>query len=107
MLTKQFVFGILITTVLAGPALAADKATTKHLDKMTCEEYLGLDESIQPKVVYWAVAYGKSGEPKAAVIDVDGIETAIPFIVEACKKAPKESFWHKVKEEMKKVEKKM
>jgi hypothetical protein len=31
----------------------------------------------------------------------------IPVIIEGCKKAPKESFWQKVKAEVKKLEKKL
>jgi hypothetical protein len=38
---------------------------------------------------------------------VDGIESAIPFIAEECQKAPKASFWEKVKAEIKKIEKKL
>jgi hypothetical protein len=92
----------------AGPAKAAGKpAPKKPLSRMTCEDFLALDETFQPKVVYWAVAYGKGGKPEAAVLDVEGIETIIPSLVEECKKAPKASFWQKVKQEIKKLEKKL
>jgi acid stress chaperone HdeA len=75
----------------------------KALSKMTCEDFVGLDETFQPKAVYWAVAYGKHGEPDAEAVDVEGIETVIPFVVQECKKTPKESFWQKVKAEWKKL----
>ena len=105
---KHCVLGILVAAVLAGPALAADKpAAHKPLAKMTCEDFVGLDETFQPKAVYWAVAYAKGGKPEAAVLDVDGIESVIPFVAEECQKAPKASFWEKVKAEVKKLEKKM
>ncbi len=83
------------------PAHAA--AAKKPLAKMTCEDFVGLDESFQPKAVYWAVAYGKHGQPEAEVVDVEGVETVVPFVVEECKKAPKESFWQKVNAEFKKL----
>ena len=100
---------LLATSLLVGSlALAADKpAAHKPLAKMTCEDFVGLDETFQPKAVYWAAAYAKGGKPEAAVLDVDGIESAIPFIAEECQKAPKASFWEKVKAEVKKLEKKM
>ena len=71
---------------------------------MTCEDFVGLDETFQPKAVYWAVAYGKHGEPEAEAVDVEGVERAVPFVVQECRKAPKESFWQKVKAEFKKLE---
>jgi acid stress chaperone HdeA len=40
-------------------------------------------------------------------VDVEGVETVIPFVVQECKKAPKESFWEKVKAEWKKIEAKL
>jgi hypothetical protein len=38
---------------------------------------------------------------------VDGVETVVPFVAEACKATPKEHLWQKVKDEMKKIEKKL
>ncbi len=89
-------------------ASATHKAAAKKpLAKMTCEDFVELDESFQPKAVYWAVAYGKDGKPQAEAVDVEGVETVIPFVVEECKKAPKESFWEKAKAEWKKIEAKL
>jgi hypothetical protein len=51
--------------------------------------------------------YGKGGQPEAEVLDVEGVETVVPFVVEECKKAPKESFWQKVKADFKKMEQKL
>lgn len=113
---KYCVVGMLMAAVLTGPVLAEDKpaakpadkpAAHKPLTKMSCEDFIGLDESFQPKAVYWAAAYAKGGKPEGAVLDVDGIESAVPFIVEECRKAPKASFWDKVKAEIRKLEKKL
>jgi acid stress chaperone HdeA len=87
----------------AHKSAAHQAAAKKPLSKMTCEDFVGLDEAFQPKAVYWAVAYGKHGEPDAEAVDVEGIETVIPFVVEDCKKAPTESFWKKVEAEWKKL----
>jgi LysM repeat protein len=84
---------------------AAHQASSPKADaKMTCEEFVGLEESFQPEAVSWAVAYGEDGEPEAEAVDVEGIETVVPFVVEECKKAPKEPFWQKANAEMKKLE---
>ena len=95
--------------LLAGATLAFahSSAAKKPLGKMTCEDFLAVEDTFKPKVVYWAVAYGKGGKPEAAVLDVEGTEKLIPVIIEVCKKAPKESFWQKAKAEFKKLEKKM
>lgn len=70
------------------------------MNLMTCEEFLGLEESFQPEAVSRAVAYGENGK----AVDVGGVETVVPFVVEECKKAPKETFRQKAKAEMKKLE---
>ena len=106
---KQIAINIVTATLLTGSTVtwAASTGDKKPLGKMTCEDFLGFDDSFKPKVVYWAVAYGQGGKPESAGINVDGTEKMIPVLVEACKKAPKESFWEKVKLEVKKLEKKM
>ncbi len=90
------------------PKSASHKAAAKKpLDKMTCEDFVGLDESFQPKAVYWAVAYGKGGKPEAEAVDVEGVESVVPIVIQECQKAPKESFWQKVEAEWKKFEAKL
>ena len=87
---------------------AAHKAPAKKpLAKMSCEDFLGLDATFQPKAVYWAVAYGKNGKPEAEAMDVDGVETVVPVVIDECKKAPKESFWKKVEAQWNKLMKQM
>jgi acid stress chaperone HdeA len=100
------VVAVALVASLSG-AFAQTSAAKKPLGKMTCDDFLGIEESFKPKVVYWAVAYGKGGKPESAGIDIEGTEKIIPAIIDVCKKAPKESFWQKLKAEIKKVEKKM
>jgi acid stress chaperone HdeA len=88
-------------------AFAQSDSAKKPLGKMTCEDFLGFEENFKPKVVYWAVAYGQGGKPESAGVNVAGIEKMVPVLIDGCKKAPKESFWEKVKAEVKKLEKKL
>ena len=74
---------------LAG-AFAQSGGAKKPLGKMTCEDFLGIEESFKPKVVYWAVAYGQGGKPENAGVNIAGIEKMIPVLIDGCKKAPKE-----------------
>ena len=109
-LQRLAIVGLVTATLAAGGstiAFAQPDSAKKPLGKMTCEDFLGFDENFKPKVVYWAVAYGQGGKPESAGVHVAGIEKMIPVLIDGCKKAPKESFWEKVKAEVKKLEKKL
>jgi hypothetical protein len=100
---------ILVSAALASSAQAdkpvkVDKPVsgTKPA-KMTCEEFLALDEVARPKLVYWAEGANRKGKPEDAVFDVETTDRLVPVLVEVCTKAPRESFWTKAKAEFKKV----
>jgi acid stress chaperone HdeA len=100
---RRMTMGIAAAALVAGATGAFAGTAQKPLGKMTCEDFLAIDETIKPKVVYYAVAYAKGGKPEAAVLDVEGTEKITPLVIEDCKKAPTESFWQKVKAELKKL----
>jgi len=110
--TRHITIGITAAFMLASSALifAADtpKAETpkaesvkKPLGKLTCEDFIGIDEVIKPQYVIAAVAHTKGGKAKNVVIEVVDTDTLVPFLVEECQKAPKESFWAKLKKKLK------
>ena len=110
MYLQRIAIGVVAASLVAGStgALAAQSsAANKPLGKMTCEDFVAMDDQFKPKMVYWAVAYGQGGKPESAGINIEGTEKMIVALGEACKKAPKESFWEKVKAEVKKLEKKL
>jgi len=90
--------------VYAADAAKAGTAKTetvkKPLGKLTCEDFLGMDEIIKPQYVIAATAHTKKGKPKNVVIDIIDTDTLVPFLVEECQKAPKESFWAKLKKKL-------
>src|SRR5262245_20604589 len=96
--------GLLAVSSLAFAQTGA--AAKKPLGKLTCEEFLAFEDTFKPKVVYWAVAYGKGGKAESAVLDVEGTEKAIPVIIEKCKAAPKDPLLKHVKAETAKAAKK-
>jgi hypothetical protein len=109
---KKIAIGITAAVMLTGSALvfAADaaKAETpktnnvkKPLGKLTCEDFVGVDDVIKPQYVIAAVAYTKGGKAKNAIIEVVDTDTLVPVLVEECQKAPKESFWAKLKSKLK------
>ena len=102
-------YALVMAALLAGSANAFGQspANKKPLAKMTCEEFIGLEDSFRPKAVYWAVAYSDDGKPQSGSVNVEGVEKIVPVVVEACKQTPKHSFWQKVKAEFKKFEQKL
>jgi acid stress chaperone HdeA len=65
--------------------------------KMTCQEFVELDKSVQPEVVYWADGYNKATKVKEGVAEEVDLERDTAIIYEECKQAPKESVWAKIK----------
>ena len=106
MIFRKIAMGIIAAFLTVG-VVGIAWAETKPLGKMTCEDFLALDDTVKPNLVYFAAAYAKGGEPEAAMLDVEGTETITPILIEDCKAQPKESFWQKVKAEFAKIKKKM
>ena len=76
----------------------AASSSKKTIDKITCEEFTGLEETYQPTYVAWAWGYSQGqSDPTSAVVDVDGVAQVTPYVVAECKQDPKASFWSKVK----------
>jgi acid stress chaperone HdeA len=96
---------LLIPLVLTAAATTTFAAKVdKPVTQWACADFLSVDDQFKPKVVYWAAAYAKGGQPEAAVIDIRGIEKVTPELIGQCKKAPQASFWMRLKDEWKKVE---
>ena len=84
MKTKKMTMGMIAAVLLSGSALvfaadAAKAATTKAdsvkkpLGKLTCEDFIAIDDIIKPQYVIAAAAHTKGGKAKNVVIDVVGI----------------------------------
>jgi acid stress chaperone HdeA len=102
---------ITLMAILSVPVLAAaEEATPKAapntaVDKWTCEEFLAIDEQFKPKAVYWASAHTKAGKKhKDKVLNIEGTEQVIPMVIDECTKAPKATFWQKLKSSWDKAE---
>lgn len=84
-------------------AMSNAAVNSKPVKSWTCEDFIALNESFKPTAIGFAEALNKNDKPEDAVLDINGTEKVIPLVIEACKKAPKESFIGKVKSEWKKV----
>lgn len=85
--------GVLLSATMTAPAFAE----TPKPAKMTCDEFVMLDDVVKPKVVYWAEGFNRKGKPVDEVVDFDATDKLVPVLVEECQKAPKASFWQKIK----------
>ena len=95
------VAAVLSTATLTSPAFAATSADAmKKPAKMTCEEFIALDDVQKPKVVYWAEGFSKKGKPVDSVVDLDETDRLIPILVTECKKTPKLTLWQKLKKHL-------
>jgi hypothetical protein len=117
MKTRKLIIGVTSVILLAASSLvfAVDapkaeaakvdapkaKSAKKPLGKLTCEDFIAVEDVIKPQYVIAGNAYTKGGKAKNAVIEVIDTETLVPILVEECQKAPKESFWAKLKSKLK------
>jgi hypothetical protein len=93
-ITMTVLMGALLTTSLISPVSAAPLKPAK----MTCEDYVVLDDVIKPKVMYWTEGFNKNGQLVDDVFDVDETDKLIPVLVAECQKNPKVPLREKVKE---------
>ena len=92
-ITVAILSGVLLSAGVMSPVLAA-----KHKpEKMTCEEFLVLDDTIKPKVVYWAEGFNHKGQAADAVVDIEATDKLVPTLMMECKEAPKATLWEKIK----------
>ncbi|WP_342322098.1 acid-activated periplasmic chaperone HdeA [Kosakonia sp. BYX6] len=96
---------IIIGSLLLTPALSQAADNKKPVNDWTCEDFLALDASFQPTAIGFAEALNNKDKPEEAVLDVQGITTVTPAIVQACTENKKASFKGEVKNEWEKVKK--
>ena len=94
-ITMAVLSGVLLSSGMTSTALAA--TPTHKPAKMTCEEYVMLDDVVKPKVVYWAEGFNKKGKAEDAVVDIAATDKLVPILVNECQETPKASFWEKIK----------
>jgi hypothetical protein len=103
--------GIVVTLAAAvliiqsGAAFAQSSPARKPGRQMTCGDFLLVDDTVKPEMVYWAATRDPRGIPVNAVIDVDATDRIVPLLVERC--TPNAPFWQTVKAETGKLEKKL
>ncbi len=104
---KQVIFLSLGASMAIAPAVRADTpapaAKTVKPAKISCEEFLALDEVTRPKIIYWADGFNRKGKLETVEFDTEKVDRLVPVMVEVCTKEPKASFWSRAKAEFKKI----
>ncbi len=102
------VLGVILGGLLLLPVVSNAADAQKAADNSwTCEDFLAVDESFQPTAVGFAEALNNKDKPEDAVLDVQGIATVTPAIVQACTQDKQANFKDKVKGEWDKIKKDM
>lgn len=99
--------GLLLLPVVSNAADAQKAADNKNRSTLDLWRFLAVDESFQPTAVGFAEALNNKDKPEDAVLDVQGIATVTPAIVQACTQDKQANFKDKVKGEWDKIKKDM
>ena len=89
--------GAIACSGISTAALAANPST-----KMTCEEFIQLDEVSRPKLVYWLDGFDRKSNA-IETVDFDQNDRLVPVLVEECTKNPKHLLAKKIKAVQKKT----
>ncbi|WP_039883096.1 acid-activated periplasmic chaperone HdeA [Achromobacter piechaudii] len=85
---KKRIFTLALVA-MAAVSGAANADSKKPVSLWLCSDYLAVDETYQPTVLGFAEAVNRKGEPKDAVLDVEGITKVKPEVLTYCKENPK------------------
>ncbi|EKT60910.1 acid-activated periplasmic chaperone HdeA [Providencia sneebia] len=95
---KYFIAGLIAASLTSISAFADDaKKDAKPMSTWTCEDFLAIDDNFYPTAVGFGELLTKKDKVEDAVLDVDGIQTLTPVVIEACKKDTKANFVEQVK----------
>ena len=100
MKSGKFMKPAAVLTILIGLAAAqAASAQEKNVSpaKMSCADFVAVDEVYQPALVYWVAGVDKLGVKETDTMVVDTAHPVGETVVEACTKDPHASFVSKVR----------
>lgn len=97
------VSGIIFASLLVIPVMSQAAEKQKPINNWTCEDFLALNASFQPTAIGYAEALNNKDKPEDAILDVQGIETVTPAIVQACTEDKTATFKSKVDSEWQKL----
>jgi hypothetical protein len=115
---KRMMIAALVATSIAGATVASAETVTAHhgvikttrtemhgkqIEKVTCREFLALQEQFQPQAVSYAIGYDKARKPDDAILDVSGIARAVPVIQKSCRTTPQLTLIQRIRADLHKL----
>ncbi|WP_109481249.1 HdeA/HdeB family chaperone [Paraburkholderia sp. C35] len=93
---------VLASLAAISAAQTASAAQTKVSPaKMTCADYVSVDEVYRPALVYWVAGVDKLGVKETDTMVVDTAHPVSETVAQACEKDPQTPFKSKVREMIK------
>ncbi len=75
-------------------------APVKTAEKITCREFLALDDQFKPTAVSFVLGYDKAKRPEARDVDVAGVDSIVPVIVDTCRARPTETLLQRIRNDL-------
>lgn len=75
----------------------------KQIEKVTCREFLGLQQQFQPQAVSYAIGYDKARKPEDAVLDIAGISRIVPVVQKSCRTTPQLTLIQRIRADLHKL----
>ena len=99
----------ILAALVSAQALALAQTTNqppkKPIAQMSCKDYLGMDDVVKPKFIYYTVGYSKRGKPALTTFDVVDVDKIMPVVDEYCRVHLTASAYRKVMDVSKASEK--
>lgn len=92
-LTIAILSGVILTAAMASPVMAAQQKVTK----MTCEDFVRIDDVAKPKLVYFAEGFNKKGKPDGDIFETETTDHYYPILIEECQKTPQANLMKTIK----------
>ncbi len=99
MIGKLLVVGAaLVGVATANVAFAQSTAKTIAPAKMTCADFVTLEDAYKPAVVYWATGVDKLGVRETDQITIDTAHPVAEEVTQACRATPKVRIADKIRD---------
>lgn len=80
------------------PAVAAHAApAAKPAERITCHEFVTLDDQFKPQTISYLIGYNKAKHPDQETIDISGVERIVSIVTESCKAKPEETLSQRIR----------
>ena len=97
--------GCLVSAQGLALAQTTNESPKKPIAQMSCKDYLGMDDVVKPKFIYYTVGYSHHGKPTSATFDVVNVDKIVPVVDEYCRVHLTASAYQKVMDASKASEK--